>query len=107
MIIFVISISFFSLLTILLCCLWIYNDCVSRDINPILWTILMIASTPILGFILYFIIERRNSIVSHANKRNNIIAIAIIISVILLISSSIGLIYSIYINGDMSLYITN
>lgn len=93
MILSIISIVVFSLLTIILFCLWVYYDCLSRGIKPFVWVLLIILTTPVFGLILYYILERRKSQVTSANRVNKKIAIAIVISIILLIAASLRLAY--------------
>lgn len=90
---FAILIVVFSLLTLWLSGLWMYNDCISRDIPPLKWVLLMVLTTPIFGFIIYYILKRRTSPVIIENTRNKFIAKATAISIILLICSSAGLVY--------------
>ncbi|MGF7050199.1 hypothetical protein J2T13_004724 [Paenibacillus sp. DS2015] len=88
----VVLVVVFALLTITLSSLWLYNDCVYRGINPWIWVLLMIATTPILGFILYSLIGKKHgTITTSKSKKNMYIASAVFITILLLILSSIGL----------------
>jgi hypothetical protein len=87
----VVLVVVFALLTITLSCLWIYNDCLFREINPWIWVLLMIVTTPILGFILYSLIGKNGASTIGKSKKNKYIASAVFITVLLLIFSSLGL----------------
>jgi hypothetical protein len=81
----------FALLTITLSCLWIYNDCLFRGINPWIWVLFMIVTTPILRFILYSLIGKKGISTNHKSKKNKYIASAVFITILLLIFSSFGI----------------
>lgn len=87
----VVLVVVFALLTISLSSLWLYNDCLYRGINPWIWVFLMIATTPILGFILYSLIGKRGISITGKPRKNKYIGSAVFITILLLIFSSIGL----------------
>lgn len=87
----VVLVVIFAVLTITLSCLWLYNDCLYRGINPWIWVLLMIATTPILGFILYSLIGKRGISITGKSRKNKYIGSAVFITILLLIFSSIGL----------------
>ena len=40
-------------------CVWIYRDCKQRGGNAVLWVIICIAASPVIGLILYLVAGRR------------------------------------------------
>ena len=65
-IVFIIVIVILAFMTLCFSCMWVYNDCLSRDIVPTLWTALVALTGPLVGITLYYTIVRKDS-----EKRNN------------------------------------
>lgn len=48
-----------AIAAVVFCCIWIYKDCKSRGGNAVLWVVICLAASPVIGILIYLIAGRK------------------------------------------------